>query len=166
MLVGAIFVVLLIAVVISIGLSSAGISVTWESDAVSLQLQSRMVFPMGSVAVLDRASFNIYENGNPLGEGSVVTFAPSAGQTFLVTTQARFPYSNLQTMIGSYLTHAGSVIWRITGDASFNTVVGVVHLPLDITTIPYAWDFYSIFLIGLLLAYVVLAVLAYRKGYI
>src|SRR5437016_4546693 len=166
LLVGTIFIILLITFAVSTALSSAGITATWESDALSLQLDAKMVFPRGSAAVLDHASFNLYENGNSLGDVKVETFAPSAGQTFLVTTKVRFPYSSILTMIGSYSTHAGSVIWRIAGDASFNTVVGVVDLPTDITTIPSAPDFYPAFFLTVLLVYIALAFLAYRKGYI
>jgi len=166
LLIGAIFVVLLILVVVTTALSSLGIGTGWASDAVTFQLVTKMVFPKGSVAVLDRGSFDLYENDNLLGNVKVITFAPSAGQTLLVTTTVQLPYSNILTLIESYLTHAGIVVWRIAGDATFNTVVGQVDLPTDITTIPSVLDFYSTFLLVVLIMYVGLAVVAYRKKYL
>ena len=106
----------------SIGLTSA-----------TLTIRLRMYNPNTITATLDRADYELYGNNNYLGNGVIPQRIDiPAGGTRIVETDFVLSYSGGAGVIWSSLI-GGEVSWRIKGTAYFDTPLGTMNIPFDVT---------------------------------
>jgi len=98
-----------------------------------LDLVLRMYNPNDITATLDRADFDLWGNENYLGNGVInkrVDIPPFASRT--VHTDFELDYGGIGSLIWSTLT-ASNMTWRIAGTAYYDTPLGTIDIPFDLT---------------------------------
>lgn len=97
-----------------------------------LDLVLRMYNPNDITATLDRADYDLWGNGNYLGNGVInkrVDIPPSASRT--VHTDFDLDYGGAGKLIWSTLTKGGTS-WRMAGTAYYDTLFGTMNIPFDL----------------------------------
>ena len=99
----------------------------------TLVIRLRMCNPNSITATLDRADYDLWGNGIHLGSGIISerTDIP-AGSTRTIATDFDLSYVGTAGVIRSALKE-GKVSWRITGTAHFDTPLGTMNVPFDVT---------------------------------
>jgi len=99
----------------------------------SLDIRLRMYNPNTITATLDRANYDLYGNNNHLGNGVIPQRIDiPAGSSRTVTTDFSLSYGGGAPVIWSAL-REGRVSWRIRGTAYFDTPLGTISVPFDVT---------------------------------
>lgn len=99
----------------------------------SLDIRLRMYNPNTITATLDRADYDLYGNNNHLGNGVIPQRVDiPAGASRTVTTDFNLSYGGAAGVIWSALKE-GRVSWRIRGTAHFDTPLGTISVPFDVT---------------------------------
>jgi len=99
----------------------------------TLLVKLRMYNPNSITATLDRANYDLWGNGNHLGSGVISerTDIPP-GSTRTVATDFDLSYVGTAGVIWS-AQKEGRVSWRITGTAYFDTPLGTMSVPFNVT---------------------------------
>ena len=111
---------------ISVSLNEIGIT------GVKLGILLDMYNPNDVIATLDKASYEIWFNDNPLGSGVIdqqVDIPPFSSRE--VKTNFEMSYGEVGETIITALTE-DEHIWRLKGVAHYETILGTIDIPFDI----------------------------------
>ena len=99
----------------------------------TLDLALEMYNPNDIIATLDKADYDVWFNDNFLGHGFTherVDIPPLTSK--IVHTEFDLDFSGAGQSIISALTQ-GEATWRLAGTAYYDTVIGTLNIPFDIT---------------------------------
>jgi LEA14-like dessication related protein len=104
-----------------------------ELTGATLVIRLRIYNPNSITATLDRANYDLWGNGNDLGNGAISerTDIPPAS-TRTIATNFELSFAGAAGVIWSAL-NVGKVSWRLTGTAFFDTPLGTMSVPFDVT---------------------------------
>lgn len=100
---------------------------------VNLEVSLDMYNPNNVTATLDRSEYELWFNENYLGKGSIeqkIDILPLSSR--LVYSEFDLSYAEVGTTIVSLLTEE-KYTWRIQGTAHYDSILGTIDIPFDIT---------------------------------
>lgn len=102
-------------------------------SSANLNFSLRITNPNTNAATIDRTNYTVFINNISLGSGqNIETVTIPAGGSVVISQPFTVLYSGAAKSIWSYLTQGGAN-WKLVGTAYFDTMLGTVGVPYDLS---------------------------------